>query len=334
MAKIVKIKNTKQTSDIWVGQLIDPSEYFTIPTTLLTSWQEDTKVHIDVASGSLIVNDGSQDFTDGVEGWNWVLGNKVSLDTPLSDSGIPLSESSTTPSVSWAALKGFINSSLGVALNYIEELDHYHVWCAYKGRNFYVPKLEKNTSDCIEFESEYKHKSNIPEACDYRLSTCRYGRKMHVRYISFHTATINGYNNDNYLDVDHGDVTYIMVDSDRNITNDPLLCKETWIDWEPLYSYEIAGGSIHIPTTLPEGGNWALHVISAPDYPAQIGGSVEFIANPNLKWKLGGVMEEDESLNPVNVPYLEGYHFTKLRWIIQHPVGSQAEFQIQLRIFR
>lgn len=254
---------------------------------------------------------------------------------PVSDTGVPLSETATEPSISWAVFKSFWDITVGAQVNYIEESDHYYMWCSYKGRILCIPQLMKDTPDAIEFEAAYKYKCNLPQALETRLSTCRYGRKMHVRYISFHTATLNGYNNDNYLDVDHGDAAYIMVDVNRNVTTDPALCKETWIDWEPLYSYEIAGGSVYIPSALPgDQDAWALHVIAAPDYPAQYGGSLEFIANPRLKWRTGGWIEEDESLNPVNVDYVPTYHFTKLRWIIKHPVGEQAEFQIQLRIFR
>jgi hypothetical protein len=254
---------------------------------------------------------------------------------PVSDDGIPLTESSANPNVTWDELKNFCNITSGAQVNFLEHGEHYHIWCVYKGCTFSIPHLLKTSTEGIDFETTFKYKCNIPQAIETRLSTCRYGRKLHSRFISFHTATTNGYNNDNYLDVDHADAVYVMVDASRNVTTDPSLCKETWIDWEPLYSYEVAGGSIYIPTTLPgDQDAWALHVIGAPDYPAAYGGSVEFIANPRLKWRTGGWIEEDESLNPVNVDYVPTYHFTKMRWIIKHPVGAQAEFQIHLRIFR
>ena len=76
MARIIKIKNTKETSDVWVGQTIAPSEYFTISASALSDWQENAKVFTDVASGDLVINNGDMDFTKGVEGWDWLHGNK------------------------------------------------------------------------------------------------------------------------------------------------------------------------------------------------------------------------------------------------------------------
>ena len=243
----------------------------------------------------------------------------------------PISDLVTT----WSVLKEFHMMNLGCHMNFIDLGTYYYVWLCFRNQKFYLPRLDKNTTDATDFETNFKPLCNVPEAPEMRLSTCRFGRKLHSRFISFHTATANGYNNDNYLDQDHGDATYTMVDADRNVTTNPSLCKETWIDWEPLYSYEVAGGAIYIPSSLPGDQDlWAMHVIGAPDYPAQYGGSVEFISNPRLKWRIGGWLEEDESLNPANTNYVPGYHFTKVRWILKHPVGAQAEFQIHMRIFK
>jgi len=254
--------------------------------------------------------------------------------------GTPCVNSTQELVASWVELKAFHMSNGGCFMNYIDLTTYYYIWLCFRNQKFYLPAMYKvidgtANPDCTDFETNFKTSCNIPEAPEMRLSTCRYGRKVHSRFISIHTATVNGYNNDNYLDVDQGDVTYIMVDVDRNVTTNPTLCKETWIDWEPLYSYEVAGGDICIPSTLTgDLDAWALHVVAAPDYPAQYGGSIQFICNPRLKWAMGTTLSEDESLNPANTTYVPGYHFTKVRWIIKHPVGEQVEFQIHMRIFR
>ena len=98
MSRIVKVKNTKAVSDVWVGQTINPSEYFTIADSQLTSWRENTKVYTDVASGDLVVNDGSIDFTNKVDGWNWLLGNHYDIDfaTPKDSDNRPYFRQSIT----------------------------------------------------------------------------------------------------------------------------------------------------------------------------------------------------------------------------------------------
>jgi len=237
--------------------------------------------------------------------------------------------------IDWSIAKQILGNNNGSYINYIDMGSYYFLWVEFRDKKLYIPMLVKNTTDCTDFETSFKPLANIPQAPEFRLSTCRYGRKMHSRFIDFTTSTAGGYNNDNYLDQDQGDITYIMVDVNRAVTTNESLCKETWIDWEPQYSYEVAGGAIYLPAALGGDQNaWALHVVGAPDYPASWGGSVEFISNPRLKWRVGGVVTEDSSLNPANVDYVPGYHFTKLRWIIKHPVGEKAEFQIQMRIFR
>ena len=254
---------------------------------------------------------------------------------PVSADGTPEVNSTAELIVNWTHLKTFHMSNLGCYMNCMEFDTYYYVWMCFRNQKFYIPQLLKGTPDCTDFETSFKSSCNIPAAPEMRLSTCRYGRRVHSRFISIHTATANGYNNDNYLDIDQGDVIYIMVDADKNVTTNPSLCKETWLDWEPLYSYEVAGGDIAIPATLPgDQDAWALHVIGAPDYPAAYGGSVQFICNPRLKWAVGTTLIEDESLNPANTNYVPGYHFTKVRWMLKHPVGEVAEFQIHMRIFR
>ena len=270
-------------------------------------------------------------------------GEKTNLDTVVANhvnlvttpDAIPVLSTSDLVT-SWTNLKNFYTTTLGTAINYIDLGDHYYIWVCFRNIKFYQPHLDKNSADGIDFETNYKSKANISQASEVRLSTCKYGRKLHSRYLTFFTAEPDGFDNNNYLEQSHGDATYIMVDANRNVTTDKSLCKETWVEWEPLYSYEVAGGAVYIPSTLAGDNDdtWELHVVGAPDYPAIYGGSVQFISNPRLKWRKGGWLQEDESLNPAAIDYVPGYHFTKIRWIIKHPLGASSEFQIHMRIFK
>jgi len=148
MARIVKVKNTKEVSDVWVGQTIEPSEYFTIPNQYLNDWQENTKAFADIASGDLVVNNGDMDFTISYEGWDWLLGNKREVAIE--------SESKIT----WAELKTFYAANTGCFLNYLEKSDSYSIWMVFNSNKFYMPCLTKSTADSTDFETNYKSKCN------------------------------------------------------------------------------------------------------------------------------------------------------------------------------
>jgi len=77
MSITVKVKNTMGVDNTWVGQTIQAGVYFTIPESLLIAWKSDSEVFASIGSGELLVNDGSSDFTDPVEGWNWLEGDTL-----------------------------------------------------------------------------------------------------------------------------------------------------------------------------------------------------------------------------------------------------------------
>lgn len=61
---MIKVKNTTASSDIWCGMTIAPSDYYELQSSEVSKWQNDSKVLIDVASGNLIVNNGTNDVLD------------------------------------------------------------------------------------------------------------------------------------------------------------------------------------------------------------------------------------------------------------------------------
>ncbi len=76
MRHLVKVKNTG-AKETWLGWAIASGTYFQIPPLALESWKEDSHVYGSIASGTLVVNDGTSDFTDPAEGWDWLLGDNV-----------------------------------------------------------------------------------------------------------------------------------------------------------------------------------------------------------------------------------------------------------------
>lgn len=236
--------------------------------------------------------------------------------------------------VDWAILKDLMANNLGVFLNHIDLGDYYYIWVNFKGNKLYLPHLVKTSVEGIEFETSYIARSNLPEASEVRLRTCRYGRRQHCRFITLVTANQNSFDNTDYLDIDYGDVTYTMLDASRNVTLVNSEAKETWIDWMPNYSYEVRGGAVYIPTTLVGDVDlWEIHVVGAPDIPKSYGGSLHFLANPRIKWNRCSKVECNSELDPAEVTYIPGIPANKIRFVFKHPVGAQVEFQIHLNLY-
>jgi len=73
VARIVKVKNTG-ADGTWQGQLILSGEYYTVTDSEIEFWRSNATVFADVGNGRLLVNDGSDDFTEAPQGWEWFLG--------------------------------------------------------------------------------------------------------------------------------------------------------------------------------------------------------------------------------------------------------------------
>lgn len=270
------------------------------------------------------------------------------------DSGIkiPTNKVSTTNELilTWDQIKTFYNSLKNMAfLNYVEFTDYYYIWLSFRDQKMYIPSLTKNTEECLDFENNYKAISNITEWPRTRNTTCKAGRKMHNRYITFKTSggkfsDNTSWDNTDWQDLDYGDLTYKLFDSskvlitsskDSEETLDGTLAKETWLEIEPTFDYEIAAGIIYIPESLSDDLDaWEVHVVGIPDVPASLGGSVHLLANPRIKWLLGKSLSIDVHLNPSELKYNSLYHTNKLRIVIKHPVGAVAEFQFGLELFK
>lgn len=169
-----------------------------------------------------------------------------------------------------------------------------------------------------------------------RTVNCVSGRRLHDRFITIQTATQDSYDNTDWQENDYGDLTYIMKDVNGATTTVNANAKETWIDFEPEYDYEIAGGAVFVPDTLDgnDDNAWEIHVVGVPDLPAAYGGNVHLIANPRVKWVKGSWLATCSVNNPANLNYDATYHTNKIRFVFKHPVGAATEFQLRLNIYK
>lgn len=239
--------------------------------------------------------------------------------------------------VPWSQIKqANDNNKILHKISYLDDGSKYTVWVFFQGLTLICDSLFKGGEEATEFEANYKALANVPEANLVRITTNRTGRRFHDRYITFTTATTGGaFDNTDWKDRDFADLTYIMVDSNGQVTTDGSLAKETWLDWEPPYDYEISGGWVCVPDLLPVDENaWEIHVVAVPDIPQQYGGEIMLIANPRLKWSRDSRLAIDASLNPAEMRYDTTYHTNKLRFVIKHPVGAQCEMQLNIKVFK
>lgn len=332
--KIVKIKNIQNEADTYCGQTILPNEYYQLQDEHeLETFAEDSKVkqHLWATPAKILVNNGNIDL-NAPDGDRWLDSEVIEINNM----------SEATPGdlvVTWSQMKSFYDIvSTSCMINYIDLSSHYYIWLKFQDQKIYVPELVKETEECIQFETSYKSKCNIPEWPRVRTTTCKAGRKMHCRYITFKTACGDPewqFDNTDYRDIDFNDVTYTMKDASGNTTTDYTICKETWIDFFPTFTYELSGGSLFVDSNLTgDLWMWEAHVVAVPDIPANLGGCITFIANPRVEWIKGSFMEIVADNNPSELKYDATYKTNKIRTIIKHPIGAQANFQLSFRIFK
>ena len=89
----MKVKNTKETADTWVGMMIEPNAYYTIDPIELSRWQTDSKVLTDLGSGDLVFNDDIQDILDPGTAINLLLQKDP---TPRDSTGRPITRRAIT----------------------------------------------------------------------------------------------------------------------------------------------------------------------------------------------------------------------------------------------
>jgi len=312
ITKVLVTKTLKPNTDPYI-----------IPEQEQIEWANDPDVLTDIVNNKVIILDEfDNEYQNVNDAVNYIKGH------------LPSNVTSTGElTLTWEQLKTFYDGANGCQMNYVEFSDYYYIWMSFRDQKMYVPKLLK--TDASVFEASYKTSCNIPEAPRVRTTTNKLGRRLHARYVTFTTASGGAFDNTNYNDDDYGDMIYIMKDINGDTTEVNDDAKETWLDWEPMYDYEISGGSVFIPEILTGDLNfWEIHVVAAPDIPEVMGGTIQLIANPRIRWCRGSTLDIDVATNPAELEYSAVYHTNKIRFIIKHPVGEAVEMQLYLKLFK
>lgn len=70
----MRVKNNKQTSDVWAGQTIESEAEYDIGANELANWRSSDKVMTDLASGDLLIGDGVTYKAAGASAISYLLG--------------------------------------------------------------------------------------------------------------------------------------------------------------------------------------------------------------------------------------------------------------------
>lgn len=109
-------------------------------------------------------------------------------------------------------------------------------------------------------------------------------------------------------------------------------CVKTVVDFEPIYDYEIIGGSLRVnsnPST-----DIRLWIVGAPDIPAQLGGSKEFASGINLKFLAPDSSFDVDGRVTKYLTYDANTHTGKMRLLFKHPAGTNVNIQITIHLYR
>jgi hypothetical protein len=138
-----------------------------------------------------------------------------------------------------------------------------------------------------------------------------------------------------HLGEDESGITVKLFDSEGDEITDPLYANQavkTVLDFEPPYDYEVIGGQVQQHTQPTE--NIRVWVVGAPDIPKAWGGSKEFIGGLNLKFIAPSDYIEADGRVSKFMKYNAELHTSKLRFIVEHPVGQEHEILLSLELFR
>lgn len=82
MARTITIHNVSGEEKTYSGQVIVDTETYTLATDEYITLQQNQTLFADVASGDVLVGDGTSDFTDVTEGWAWLVGDSQTVTIP------------------------------------------------------------------------------------------------------------------------------------------------------------------------------------------------------------------------------------------------------------
>lgn len=261
--------------------------------------------------------------------------------------------------VSWPDIKALVSSGQ-TRLNFIERTNEYFIVASATNVAF-TCSLEKGSADATEFENDFKQTwLHLAQPIDSdgsvisRSKTTRSGWHYEPRSIDFITSKAGSLYNrthtGNTVDdsPDYGDAVLKFFDANGlELTQGQgeslagyqarldSYCTRTQADWQPTYEMDIIGATVSVlnpPTGNERAYCW---VIVAPDIPANMGGSVPFMAGGwNLRFFTLDQTTFLDGRGVKSMPYDPVYNSNKIRVVVKHEPGAKVELQFVAEHFK
>lgn len=81
MARIITLTNVSGAQRTYAGQTIADTATYTVQSNETDAFKLDTNLFSDVSTGAVLIGDGTQNFSDPIQGWEWLQGavNEVTI---------------------------------------------------------------------------------------------------------------------------------------------------------------------------------------------------------------------------------------------------------------
>jgi len=181
--------------------------------------------------------------------------------------------------------------------------------------------------------AEEKDVDNVPY---FRQKISLKGSRYRLQVLDFKTSDLDSLYEKKADGTNFGYSTIKLFDAqDNEITEEANEgnCVKTQIDFEPPFGYEIVGGKFvqDDPSVATETIRvWA---IGCPDIPEEYGGSIYFATGIPISMCGYPHACHMDGRVPKYMPYTEGQHTNKMRFIIKHEAGLQHHIAAILEIF-
>lgn len=161
------------------------------------------------------------------------------------------------------------------------------------------------------------------------------GWAYQMRMVDIVTATVGSLVNITVAGIDVGDATLSFYDASGTLvtsgaSNGTIV--KTQLDVEPPYDYYIISGQVRMATQPTS--DVRIYAVGAPDVPASLGGSKQFVNGVNMKFMSTsqGVIADGRAAKWLQ--YNATYHTNKMRFIAIHPAGFQFPLGFVLEYYK
>lgn len=245
----------------------------------------------------------------------------------------------------WAMVKSFA-ASRSASIQYLEFDSHYDIMVGddYAELSHYMIKNPSDTTDLLDFETNYKptaNKPKDPKDADgsplQRIKITKQGWTQFNAFIEFQASNPVVQHSKTKTMVDGWatvkcyklvDAAYVeCVDAADALAN----CVRTILDWEPDCDYEIIGGEIRAldrPTS-----NFRVRVVAVPDIPYASGGSKVMGSGVNLHFYNARESVHADGRSVKMLTYNAVYHTNKIRFIADHAQGDATKVMIKMESY-